>query len=215
MAIAGRKAIVKVTGAALALTNEPCTDVLGDGSLIQITNAAKRVLDRAAVWSLFRDGGLWVSFGAHGALDLINRLNGSVTLGSTPGGAGHTWLLTGTYLPTASVIEGKSWMYELSSGNLTKPQFLDIWQTRLMGIRDAKGKIGLWRTTDETLVNLVLTGAPVVVDFYDDASLPSDLRMWAQPSKASLDALVNNLVNHDFDFDSTPDVDGRTATNVP
>lgn len=216
MAVAGRKASVRVTGAAVALNLEPCTDVGGTGTLIQVTNSLKRVQDRTTGWTLYRDAVAWAgSFAGPVAGDVINRLNGSVALGGTPGGAGHAWTFTSAYLPLATVIEGKSWMYELSSSNLPKAQFLDIWQSRVMGLRDGKGKIGLWKTTDESLVNMVLAGSPIVVEFFDDLSLTADLRMWAQPTKAAFDALVANAVNHDWEFDGTTDVEGRMATNVP
>lgn len=213
MAIAGRKAIVKVTGAVVVFAAEAATDVLGDGTLIQITNPAHRIVNRSGTFDIYRNGSLWGGTSAPGSMTGLNRLNGSAILTApTPGGV---YFIQGVgYLPAVNVIEGKSWMYELSAVNTPVAKFQDIWQPKLVCLKDAKGKIGLWKTTDETLVNLVLAGAPLVVDFYDDAAQAFDMRMWAQPLKASYDALVNALVNHDFEFESTPDVDGRVATNV-
>ena len=74
--LTGKKALVKVSGSPLTLTNEATTDA-GDHINYQITNAAKRVMDPTAAVTVKENGV------ATSAPYTLNRLNGTVTFQDT------------------------------------------------------------------------------------------------------------------------------------
>src|SRR4051812_21765948 len=97
--IAGRKALVKVTGAPVAFAGEATTDS-GDHQTYQITNAAKRVWDRATT--------LVVKVAAVVTVEsyTFNRLTGKVTFATVNAGRGAV-TLDGAYLPLSVAIGAK------------------------------------------------------------------------------------------------------------
>src|SRR6266496_4096205 len=108
MAIAGRRALVKVSGGAIVFTDEACTTVTAN-TVFQITNAVKRVWDRAVAVVVKKDAVVQAA-----ALYTLNRLAGTITFLADIGG-GHAITVSGSYLPMAAVIEGKMYSWEISA----------------------------------------------------------------------------------------------------
>jgi len=208
MAVAGKKALVKMSGTGIAFTAEAFTTLTAN-TVYQITSTIKRVWDPFATITIKKDGVAQAT-----NLYTINRLNGTVTFLADIG-AGHTITADGTYLPMTTILEGTAYSWELTANYPSVAKFGDVFIPRnVLCLRDGKGSIKNWRSTDETLLNAVLAGVMCMFEFYDDSSLAYDMRIWGIPNKESWDAAVQGLVNQDFTFECSADADLRVATNV-
>lgn len=206
-AVAGKKAQVKVTGAGLALTLTPLTELVS-GTTFQVTDPTKRILDRVAQIDVYRDGGLYSTTAVAGTLINVNRLTGTVTV-APPGGAGHTWLMTSTYLPASLAAEAKQFQYDILAQMLEDNQFGDADVTRVQGLQDVQGTLGRWYSIDTYFTDALLAGNPVVIEFSSDSSVAFNRRAWALLNKDSMSAAINGLIEESVSFVGTPDVDGR------
>lgn len=109
MAIHGRKALVKVSGAGVAFLDEATTKVTAN-TVYQITDAAKRVWDRSATITVEVDadgagaGGFVV---AAASTYTVNRLTGTITFNADQG-VDAIVRVDGTYLPLSTAAEGRS-----------------------------------------------------------------------------------------------------------
>lgn len=208
MAIAGRKAVVNVSGGALVFTNEATTANVAR-TVYTITNTVKRVWDRIAAITVQTspDGGTtWNAATGY----TINRLKGQVTFG-VANAVGTLIRVSGSYLPLAAAVSGKSYKWELSATNIDNSEFGFVFINRSQGLKSASGSIGQWKTTDTTLTDLLLAGSPAIVEFWSDGSATYDVRLWALFNKAQINAAVEGLVTQDIEFESTPDLDGNVA----
>jgi hypothetical protein len=209
MAIAGRKAQVRVAGAAVAITNEPTTDQ--GGGVFQITNAAKRVLDRTATLTA-RYTTDNVTFTAT-TPSFVNRLTGQFTFLGLPAGASVQ--VTGSYLPMSVVAEAKEYGYTMTAKNQDSSRLGDTYVKRDQTLKDVTGSIGQWTSTDRYFENALTAETVVVLDLYADSSAAvPDLRCWALVSKTEMKAAMDGLVETSVSFEGTPDLDGRMISVV-
>jgi len=199
----GRRAQVKVSGAPVAFITEACTTLLAN-TKYQITNPVKGVWDRAIAVTVFKDAVLQAA-----NLYTINRLSGTITFLADIG-AGHVITVTGSYLPMAAAIEGKTFSYEITRQNLDVSAFQAVWITRIESLKDGKCGIGKWKTLDETMSAYVLAGVPVVVEMDPDTNLAGyGLRMWGLPTKDAVNAVLTNAIEETVEFVATPDIDNN------
>lgn len=209
-AIAGKKGLVKVTGAGVAFTAEAFTTLTAN-TKYQITNAIKRVWDRALPITIKKDG---VSQAA--SLYTLDRLNGTVTFLADIGG-GHVITADGTYLPLSSAAEAKSFSYRLMR-DLRDSTTFDSQNTD-QGFRrkdaclyDASGTLGQWASTDRYFENTLIQGDPIVVEIWLDRAAAFDIRFWANINQQQIESVMDGLVSQTVEWTGDPDVDGRVCS---
>jgi hypothetical protein len=209
MAIAGRKAQVKVAGAPLTLTNEPTTSQ-GAG-VFQVTAAAKRVLDRSAALTARYTTDSGVTYTAATPTS-VNRLTGQLTFTGLPAGA--VVQVTGAYLPLSAVAEAKEYGYTLTSKNVEASRLGDVYVDRDTVQQDVTGTLGQWFSTDRYFENALTAESIVLLEFYSDSSAAVDLRCWATVSKTEMKAAMDGLVETTVSFEGTPDLEGRSISVI-
>jgi hypothetical protein len=209
-AIAGRKGLIKVSGAGVVFAAEATTKVTAN-TVYQITNAVKRVWDRAAAITVKKDG---VAQAA--ALYTLNRLTGTVTFLADIGGA-PVITLDGTYLPLANAAEAKSFSYKLMRDLLDSTSY-DSQNTdqgfkrKDAGLYDATGSLGQWVSVDRYFETALIQGDPVVVELWADRAATFDIRFWANLNQQQIESVCDGLVSQTVDWVGDPDVDGRVIS---
>lgn len=203
--LAGRRALVKVTGSPVAFTSEAVTDI--DHQTYQITNTAKRVWDRATT--------LVVNVGGTPTAEVytFNRLNGKVRFATLNAGRG-TVTLTGAYLPLSTAIGAKAYSLELDATVLDDSDFDQLgansgWSTCVVGMKRASGTITRRFVTSDTYFQAaLLAGTPVVIEFFPDRTGSAFLTVWALLNKDSLSKAMDSLQEAEISFTGTADDQG-------
>lgn len=212
MAIAGRRALVRVSGAPVAVTGEATT---ADGALrsFTITNPAYRVWDRAAPVAVTRstDGTTFTAVPA--AEYTVNRLSGTVTF-ATPQAAGTQVRVSASYLPLAAAAEAKEFSYTLAGKQAEVSTFGASYVQRQQVQRDVTGSLSMWTTADRTFEDALTADRPVVLEFYSDSSAAPDFRAWALVSKDDIKAAVDGMAETSVEWEGTPDTEGRITSLV-
>ncbi len=217
-ATAGRVALVKIPGTAVAFTNEATTGNAGR-TIYTITNAVKSVWDPQAAVTVQTspDGTVWTTAGA--TTYTLNRLAGKITFG-TALGAGYFTRVSGSYLPMSIVAGAKSFTYTLSSTVLDATGFDDAYTnggfpTKADGLNDAQGTLSRWyQNPVDSYFNSALTAATVIVlEFTVNRAVAYDCRIWALLNKQQVQAAVAGLVDTTIDWQGVPDADGNVVSN--
>ncbi|WP_018130715.1 hypothetical protein [Effusibacillus pohliae] len=206
MAIAGRKALIKVSGAPVAFVNAPTTPN-ADSTGFQITDPNMRILDPQAAIQVERstDGGAnWTVVPV--AEYKLNRLTGTVEFAAAQTGAQVR--VSGSYLPLTTAGEAYEFKYTMEADNQDATTFQSDYVKRTQGLKDVSASLSQWYV-DRTFVDKLTDGRPVLLEFYVDAALGVDLRMWATPSSDEVSASADGLVEEALEFDGTTDADGR------
>lgn len=209
--IAGKKALVKVGGTPVTLTNEATTDA-GDHKNYQITAAAHRVLDRATA-VVVKNGGVTVD----PTVDVftVNRLNGTVIFTVADGARVIT--VSGKYVPLSSAVSSKSYSYALARTPLMDTDFDSAntntgFNTYQAGMLDISGSVGRRITTDLVMRDALRTGDPVVIEFFSDRSAAADLVCWALLDKDQVQSAVDGMQEGSIDFVGAADDYGISAS---
>lgn len=214
MAIAGRKAQVRVAGAPLPVTAEPTT-ANAARTQYQITDPARRVLDmNAAVTVTTFASGSTTGVVATPGQYTINRLTGTVVF-ATARNSGTTVQVAASYLPLSVAAEAREYTVTLSASNQDASALGDTHVRRQQGLKDASGSISLWTTTDRYFEEALAAGSPVVLDFYSDGNAAApDIRAWALISSDEISAAADGLAETAVEWEATADVDGRSISLV-
>lgn len=208
----GRRAVVKVSGAPVVITNEATTN-LGDDKTYRITNAAKRVLDPYAAVTVKIGGSAMAPNGADPWK--LNRLTGTVTFAAANGSRGSV-TVDGSYLPLATVVRCRSYAWNISASNADDTDFDTAWTDngftrRVQTLKDMSGTLsGKW-STDLSLTNALLNATFVVLEFFTDRGAARDVICWAQLSKQDVGAAVDSINEYSVEFQSAGDADGNVA----
>jgi len=206
--VSGRKALVKVAGAAVTFTDEATTS-LGDNKRYQITATTKRVWDRATALAVKVAGVLT------GESYTYNRLTGIVTFATVDAGRGAV-TLSGKYVPMSVAVGAKNYSFSIARAMLVDTDFdsantnngFDSYQTSLLSV---EGSIGARLTTDPTLRDVLLAGNPVVIQLYVDRSGDPDLTLWALLDKHQAQAAFDAVQDGTIGFKGTADDQGVVA----
>jgi hypothetical protein len=204
--LTGKKAQVKVSGAAVTLTAEPTTDA-GAHLVYQITNVAHRVLDPTAAITVYEDG--VTSVAAHS----VNRLNGTATF-TVARGPAVVVTVSGMYLPLTAAIHCTEWSLNLSATNADVSDFDSAgWVERMAVSKDASGSVKSWRdTVDRTWENALIAGAPVVISLYTNSATNPDFLVWATLNKQQVQAALKSAQTQSIDFEGAADADNRVLS---
>lgn len=184
---AGFECVVKISGAPVAMVAE-ATTATGNISY-QITNAAKRVLDRDTAPTVL-DGGV-----ATGEAYTVNYLTGTITFGTAEA---RTITVTGKYLPmtVAAYANRMSRADEASVLDITK--FNNTHRQKMVGLKSASGTLTHLNMADTTFAAALLAGDPVVIE---DRTKSTDEpnRTWAllssEETQAAIDGVQNQTVS--------------------
>ena len=203
---AGRKALVKVSGALVVFTDEAFTDS-GDHKTYQITDATKRVWDRTAA-VVVKTGGVTTA-----ETYTVDRLRGRITFALVDALRASV-TVSGSYLPMSVAVRSRAYAWSLTAALLDDTDFQDTgFVTRVMGLRDASGTIGRLWSTDTYFADALIVGLPVVIEFFLDAAAAApDLCVWALLDKDDVKSAIAGLVEEDISFQGTADVDLRVAS---
>lgn len=205
--VAGKKALVKIPGAPVVFTNEATTDA-GDHQNYQITNATKRIWDRATTLVVKTGGSVT------GESYTFNRLTGTVTFATVNAGRAAV-TVTGAYLPLAIAVGAYNYSVALVRGTTADTDFDSAFTTGANTYQptmlDVSGSVGRRISTDATFRAAMLAGAPVVIQFYSDRSGNPDLTIWAFLDKDSVQSAVDGISDGTIDFQGAPDDQGIVA----
>jgi hypothetical protein len=209
----GRRAVVKVPGAPLVLTNAATTNA-GDNKTYQITTAANRVLDPNLAVTVKIGGTVASPTGADPFT--VNRLSGTVTFTNASAGRAAV-TVSGSYLPLGSAARARNYAYTLAATNADDTDFDSAntnggFISRVQVQLDVSGTIGGKWSIDTFLRDALLNASLVVVEFYPDRTLTRDLACWATLSKSGVTAAVDAVNDYDVEFQGTTDADGRAAS---
>lgn len=199
-ALAGKKALVKVPGTAIAFTAE--ATATGDAKSYQIVNTAKRIWSPTATISVLI-GGV-----AAGEAYTLNRLTGTVIFAVT-NFARAAVTVTGSYLPLSTVAEAKDYSWQIAGQNVPDNAFGDEWVTRVNAGFDVTGSLGRW-WIDTYFSAALLADTPLVFQFFTDATTV-DFTCWARLSRRSVQSALRGLSEEMLDFEGTTDNDNHGA----
>lgn len=192
----------------MAFTAEACTNS-GDHALYTITNAAKRVWDRAVAITVYEDAVPTVE------AYTINRLCGTITFANVDAGRGAV-TVDGSYLPMSTAARAKQFAFTITMGLLDDSDFASVQAnggmvSRIAGLGDITGSIGRHWTVDTYFSDALVAGVPVVLEFYYDiaAITVPDVICWALLGKEATQSAVDGLVGEDIEFQGTTDADNR------
>lgn len=203
--ISGKRAQVKVSGSGLSFTAEATTKVTAN-TVYQITDTAKRVWDRSATITVYKD-----AVAQAATLYTLNRLTGTVTFLADIGAA-PAITVTGTYLPLSVAAEAKSYTYGIQKAALDDTAFGDTYETKLHGLKSASGRVGRWHTTDTYFSDALVAGAPVVIEFWSNSAGTFDVKMWAMLDSDSMSVALRGVNEEDVSFVGAADTDGRVVS---
>jgi hypothetical protein len=210
--VAGRKALVKVTGEAVAFLGEATTAA---GNIIyQITNAAKRVWDRTSEIVVYDNG---IEVDPEVDPYTINRLTGRVIFETVDAGRGPV-TVDGDYLPVAVAAGCKQYSWSLDQAVIDDTDF-DSANTEsgftqsLRALLSVQGSLGRrWRMETYFEEALMADGIPVVIEFFPDRSAAADLIVWALLNKSDLSMVIDGAIDGNVGFVGAADADGRVAS---
>lgn len=203
MAIAGKKAQVKVSGDPLSFSGESFSTT--DDQNYQIDDAAKRVWCRNCTITVYEDG-------AETTEDYsLNRLTGVITFASADGTRG-TITADGQYLPMSVAAEAYDYTYTIDSDNAEDNAFGDEFISRVQTLKDISGSISRWYKLDSYYYDALTSGEPVVIELYADEGSTFELRIWGLLATDEITAAVDGLVEEAVDFEGTHDDDNRALS---
>lgn len=211
MAIAGKKARIKVSGAPVAFANEATT---GDVARVvyQINDAGKRVWAREAALTVEQsldNGVTWNAVSAY----TPNRLNGSIIFSSARA-AGALVRVSGQYLPLTIAAECSAYSYSLKGRNETNNHFESDWTLRTQTLLDATGSLSKWTNIDRYFEDALLAGDPVVLEIFSDKAAAADLRAWALLAADDMSGAIGGVQQTAVEWEGAADADGRAISTA-
>lgn len=198
MAYAGRKALIKVGGTPVAMTAEATTVIAAGGGVVantqyQITNATKRLIDiNSAITVLVAGNPVTSGY-------TVDTLQGLVIFDTS---ATRTVTVTGKYVPTATAAECHEYSYSITQETTDTPKFGDEWNVKTPTIKGAEGSLSRWFSIDSYFATALISGAPVLIEFYPQDTLNPD-RMWGILTSDEMSAAVDGAVDESVSFEST------------
>lgn len=200
MALAGRKCLVKLTGTATGMIDEPMT-LAGNGLSARVTDTTKRIIDPTAAVVVERDtGGGFSAFTDY----TIDRLLGKITFDSDQ--TGNDFQITTDYLPATTIAEAHDFSYSLSADWPDQSVFTNTFVRReVSGLKDASGSVGRFYEADDLFYDALNNGALMVLEHWFDTT--QDLLAWFIPSTRGVSSDVANAVEESLDWEGTLDAD--------
>lgn len=206
MAYAGNKAMVKVSGAPVAFTDEATTANTAR-TIYQITDTTKQVWDKTAAITVERStdaGATWTTLDPVADGYVLNRLNGSVVFVNARQ-TGTLIRVSGQYLPMSVAAECKEWKGTISADPIDVTPFQSDWVVKVPGLLSGEGSLSRWWNIDTYFADSLLAGKPVVIELYGQDNLDPD-KIWAILTSDEMSAAVDGAVEDSVSFESTDEL---------
>jgi hypothetical protein len=207
--VAGRKALVKVAGAAVAFVTEACTNS-GDSKTYQITNAIKRVWDPTVAISVFYNAVLQAA-----NTYTINRLTGKITFAVAQGASAVT--VTGSYLPLSNAVRAKAFSWNVAATLVDDNDFDQVttdvgFQRKQQMLLDVNGSVTAKFGADVYFRDALLNASLVLLEFFPDRTGTHDLVCWAVLNKSELQMALESTHEQTVEFQGDGDADNRSVS---
>lgn len=207
--VAGRRALVKVVGAAVAFVTEATTDA-GDHLTYQITNPLKQIWDPTVAVLVYVGGVLQAS-----TLYTLDRLTGRIIFTVSQGAGVVT--VSGSYRPTSIAVRGKGYSWSLQATLAEDNDYDQVntdngFQRKLQMHLDISGSVAAKFSSDGYFRDALLNDALVVLEFFPDRAQSHDLVCWGRLSKHDVQAALDSVQDRSVEFQGAVDADGRAAS---
>lgn len=200
---AGKKALVKVSGTAVAFSSEATTSA--DGKTYQISSTTIQ----GVPWHPTTTLTVNATSGAAGDAYSVYRLNGTVVFNTS---ATRTITISGDYLPVSNAAEAHEFDVSLAADNLDDSAFQDTYRSRVRGIKDVTGSFTA-HYVDQTYIDVLTSSSEVVVfEMHDSTSGTFALRSWARLSGYENAASIDELLQETVNFEGAADVNGNLVS---
>lgn len=201
MAVAGKKALVKVSGDPVEMTDEP-TAANAERTEYQITDETKRVLDPAAVITVqtSADGETWSTASGY----TVSRMAGKIIF-SEAQADGTQVRVSGKYIPTSTAAECHEWSLTINNASISVPVFLEEWDRKISGLKDASGSISKWWSIDPFFSDALLSGKQIILELYPQEGY-NPFRLWVLLNSKEMEAAVDGAVDDTVSFESTDEM---------
>jgi len=202
---AGYPTTIKRGGAAVAITNEPCTRITPN-TVYRITDAAKRVLDPAVAITVEVDAagsGSW----AAGTGYTVDPYTGTVTFGSDQGGSAVVRVSSASYVPLLTVARARAASIKRARTILDASVFNPAgFKSFLYGLLEVTGSLEVLDAGTDDLDSGAGT-AKFIDEIEDGTQFLLEIDMGAQGVKSRLWASLESL-------DPSSTVDGLVSTQL-
>jgi hypothetical protein len=194
-ATAGHRAGVKIGGISTPMSDEPCSAL--SATVYQVTNAARRVLDRSVAVVVEADG-VVVDPGDYS----LDHLFGVVEFASAPA---TPVTVTASYLPLLTLIKSREFTLDLNAQNQESTCFGQGAVARDSTLFDLsvtinRLELGFDDLGDTTnVVDLLLAGQPIVLELAPETG-QAVFRLWALIASKSVPSSPNDLVSSVLGF---------------
>ena len=200
--LAGKSAIIKVSGTATSLAEEALSHVTD--TTWQISTVSKQVIDYNSTPTLEKSDGLggWDDI----TYESVDKLQGIFTLS----GAGEADTETirvkaGNYLPLSTATYAHDFSYSKGVELMEVNKFGDDYKSRLAGTKFASGTLSQWDVTTDYYKDALTAGDPVVIEFlYETGASPT--RCFALLESVEMQAAINNPQDEVVSFISTDEL---------
>lgn len=207
--VAGRFALVKMSGDAVAMTAEAM--VTTDDQTYQVVDTLKTVWDPATAITVKVDG---VEVDAEADPYQVNRLTGQVVFETVDALRGAI-TVDGDYRPLAVVAKVKSYTHTFAAPALDDTTFDSDWRESIPNIVDFSATLGRnVQAGSTTFLDAIANGTQVVMEFWDDRRTNYGVRAWGFITKDDSTAATDAVVGASMEFHATQDADKRVASVV-
>jgi hypothetical protein len=198
--LAGRLAVIKVSGTALNLANETLTRI--DDNTWQITTATKQVLDRDVTPIIEKDSGGWADI----TYASVNKLSGTFTFA----GAGHAAgsdirVRVGNYLPMSTAAYAHAHTFRRGVDLHLIPAYGATHKKRLPGLKFASGTLSQWDVESSYFHDALTAGEPIVLEFRAE-STGEPRRVWALLESDEMRSAIESPQDEIVTFISTDEL---------
>jgi hypothetical protein len=198
LAYAGKKALVKVAGTAVSMTDEATTVIAAGGGVTantqyQITATSKQIIDINSTITV-KVGGSPVTSGY-----TVDTLRGVVIFDTS---SVRTVTVSGKYVPTSTAAECHEWSLKINQDTEDTTAFQDDWIKKTPTLKSAEGSLSRWFNVDKYFQNALVSGLPVVIELYPQDTLNPD-RVWGVLNSSEMSAAVDGASEESVSFEST------------
>lgn len=203
MAIAGKKALVKVSSDSISFSAETFSTT--DDKTYTIDDTTKNLWCSDCTITVYEDSSVTTEDYE------INRLTGEIIFATVDGTRGAI-TADGEYLPLSIALESYDYTYSLSANNVNKNSFGDNFTKRTQTLIDVSGSLVRFYQVDSYFINSLLSNKSVIIELYSDSSNDYDIRIRALLSTNEVSAVVDGLVEESIDFEGTHDNENRVIS---
>lgn len=194
----GQTASVYVTGTPLTLTSEATTDVGALHTTYQITNAAKRVVNRdyaVLVEQSPSPYSVWTTVPSTNYT--FKHLSGQVVLTSAIGATDHI-RISGQYLPLSIAGNATDWALTMDANLVTTTVLHSSWKSQQAVVKEGTVKFSQFYADSSFFV---LVGTKLVVILWIDETNGIGYRTYCWLKNDSIKVMEEDVIKEDLNFD--------------